>query len=143
MTLNLLKLSVGVQDLDHFRAIQQEDRILFQGQSLCVCRTRMTPKRKEELLEGGSLYRVIKGEIQCRQKIVDILTEKDSEGISRCFILLDPEVIPVIPTPKKAFQGWRYLKKADTPSDLDKKNQSNLQALPPSLQKELRDLGLL
>lgn len=143
MPLNLLKLSVGVHDLDHFREIQQTDRISYKGSSYCVCRTRMTPKRKEELLAGGSLYRVIKGEIQCRQLIKEILTETDSDGVARCYILLDSEVIPVIPTPKKAFQGWRYLKEEDSPSDLDKKNQRELQELPARLQAELRDLGLL
>jgi len=80
--------------------------------------TRMTPKRAGELLDGGSLYWVIKRVIQARQEIVDLEEFVDTGGIKRCTIWLDNEIIPTAPAPKRPFQGWRYLAPGDAPADM-------------------------
>ena len=71
--------------------------------------TRMTPKRGDELLAGGSLYWVIRGEIAAREKIIAIEPFRDKDGIGRCRLVMQPKVIAVSPRPMRAFQGWRYL----------------------------------
>ncbi|TKB04000.1 MAG: DUF1489 family protein, partial [Mesorhizobium sp.] len=71
--------------------------------------TRMVPTRGAEITDGGSLYWVIKGNVQCRQLITEIQTFTDDEGIGRCRLILDPEVVRTDWQPRRAFQGWRYL----------------------------------
>jgi hypothetical protein len=102
----------------------------------------MTPKRADEILDGGSLYWVIKGEVMCRERILDIRPYVDKAGISRCQIVMDGKVKPVRPRPWRAFQGWRYLPEKDAPPDLDRVG-AGMSAMPESLRKELRELGLL
>ena len=69
----------------------------------------MVPKRAEEILDGGSIYWVIRGEILCRERILDIRPFVDKDGVGRCRLVLDPKCVPVRPRPYRAFQGWRYL----------------------------------
>ncbi len=78
----------------------------------------MFPKRESDILDGGSLYWVIKGSVQCRQKIVDLRQTTGADGISRCNIVLDHQVVPTHWQPRRAFQGWRYLEAKDAPADL-------------------------
>jgi hypothetical protein len=104
--------------------------------------TRMTPKRDDELLAGGSLYWVIKGQIACREKLVAIEPFRDKAGVGRCRLVLEPKVIPVLPRPMRPFQGWRYLSAQDAPKDLGKSGAS-IAAMPEKLRRELRELGLL
>jgi hypothetical protein len=94
-----------------------------------------------ELLEGGSLYWVIKGNVQLRQKLLDIRPFTDSEGIERCHLVLDRDLVPTTWQPRRAFQGWRYLDQKDAPADLA--NGGDASALPPQLRLELAQLGLL
>ena len=72
--------------------------------------TRMFPKQAEALLDGGSIYWVIKGLIQCRNEIAVLEETKTKDGRKACSILMVPKLIPVVPTPKRPFQGWRYLR---------------------------------
>ena len=102
--------------------------------------TRMVPKRIDELLDGGSLYWVMKGNIQCRQKFLDIRPFTDDEGVRRCKLVLEPEIVPTEWQPRRAFQGWRYLKADEAPMD-DLDNSKN--RMPADLKQELADLGLL
>jgi hypothetical protein len=104
--------------------------------------TRMTPKRVEELLAGGSLYWVIRGEIAAREKILAIEPFRDRDGIGRCRLVMQPKVIAVAPRPMRPFQGWRYFKEDAAPPDLGKAAAS-VAAMPEPLRRELRDLGLL
>ena len=90
----------------------------------------MIPKRADELLGGGSLYWVIKGNVQCRQRLVEVRPFTDTEGISRCRLVLDPQVVRTDWQPRRAFQGWRYLKAADAPADLGQ-GDGNLSSMPP------------
>ena len=144
MTLHLVKLCVGVSAIDELQA--WIDYRLSQKHAAGkpveqTHTTRMIPKRAEELLDGGSLYWVIKGNIQLRQRLVDIRPFTDGEGIRRCDLVLEPVLVPTRWQPRRAFQGWRYLDPADVPADLDAAEAAR--ALPPKLQSELAELGLL
>ena len=144
MTLHIIKLCVGCDSIDDlvewidFR--MKEARRARQPQEH-IHTTRMVPKRAGELLAGGSLYWVIKGTVQVRQKLLDVRPFVDGEGISRCHLVLDPAVHRTSWQPRRAFQGWRYLKPDDAPADLQA--GSGWQAMPPELRSELASLGLL
>ena len=80
-------------------------------------RMRSTPTRQAEVLDGGSIYWAIKGYLRARQRILGIETRMDSEGRKRCFLHLDPEVIPTVLSPSKPRRGWRYLDVKEAPPD--------------------------
>jgi hypothetical protein len=139
MSLNLIKLCVGcdsVKDLDSW--IKQH----IKDKRKRVHTTRMVPKRADELLDGGSLYWVIRGQILCRERLLDIRPFVDRDGIGRCHLVLAPKLILVEPRPFRAFQGWRYLDGKDAPRDLDRA-APGAQAMPEDMRRELRALGLL
>lgn len=143
MTLHLIKLCVGcdsVEDLEAWVAhrLAEKERAGEPLEHFHV--TRMTPKRIDDLTAGGSLYWVIKGAVQCRQGLVDIRPFKDAEGVSRCRLVLDTKVVRTRWQPRRAFQGWRYLRAADAPADIAHGAGG---AMPPRLQRELSELGLL
>jgi hypothetical protein len=102
----------------------------------------MVPKRAEELLDGGSLYWVIRGSVMCRQQLIGVRRFVDKDGIGRCRLVLKPKVVLVAPRPYRAFQGWRYLSPKDAPPDLDRA-APRAADMPEPLRRELRDLGLL
>jgi len=104
--------------------------------------TRMWPKRAEEILDGGSLYWVFKGLVLCRQPILRFDEVDRGDGIRRCGIVLDPAVTRVAATPKRPFQGWRYLKPEDAPVDLAPGRETE-EPLPPALQSALAEIGVL
>src|SRR5690349_10287947 len=121
MALHLLKLCVGCESISDLEGWIDESMALFRRLGRPeeqVHTTRMIPKRTDELLEGGSLFWVIKGQLACRQELVAIRPFTDGEGIQRCHLVLRPTVIPVDPRPCRPFQGWRYLTTKDAPSDL-------------------------
>jgi hypothetical protein len=103
----------------------------------------MTPKRADELLAGGSLYWVIRGEVAAREKIIAVEPFRDSDGIGRCRLVMQPKVIAVSPRPMRPFQGWRYLTEDAAPPDLGKTSAASVAAMPEPMRRELRDLGLL
>jgi hypothetical protein len=144
MALNILKLCVGaesIEDLEDYIASRYKrgGPFLIQGKPFHT--TRMVPKRVDEIVDGGSLYWVIKGQVQCRQKIVAIEPFIDSEGISRCHLVMEREVVKTQWQPRRPFQGWRYLTEADAPRDL---SAGELAAdMPANLRAELTSLGLL
>jgi hypothetical protein len=145
MPLHLIKLSVGatsVKDLKDWIAerVRQAKAKGQPGRHIHI--TRMTPKREEELLDGGSIYWVIKGEIAAREKLVGIEPFRDSEGIGRCRLIMEPKLIAVSPRPMRPFQGWRYLNVKDAPPDLGKAAEG-VAAMPEPMRRELRELGLL
>jgi hypothetical protein len=104
--------------------------------------TRMLPTRKDELLDGGSLYWVIRGEVMCRQRLLDVRPFEDKGGIGRCHLVLEPKLVLVEPRTWRAFQGWRYLGDKDVPRDLDRA-APGARNMPETLRRELRELGLL
>ena len=104
--------------------------------------TRMWPKQESALLNGGSIYWVIKGFIQCRQRIVRLDEVFGQDGIRRCAIVLEPELFRTTSAPKRPFQGWRYLKPEEAPIDLSPERQDE-DSLPVELAGALADIGIL
>lgn len=138
---HLVKLSVGTESVEGLQAWQASG-VSAGADGLPRHVTRMWPKREAEILQGGSIYWVIKGVIQCRQQIVRLDEVIGQDGIRRCAIVLDPDIIRVSPAPKRAFQGWRYLPASDAPPDIgDTRVQE--EALPPELSAALAEIGVL
>lgn len=145
MPLHLIKLSVGcdcVQDLKDWIKQKLQEKKRRGEKPERVHTTRMVPKRGDELLDGGSIYWVIRGEIMCRERILAIRPFVDQDGIGRCRLLLDRKLVLVQPRPYRAFQGWRYLAAKDAPPDLDR-TAPGAAAMPETMRRELRELGLL
>jgi hypothetical protein len=101
--------------------------------------TRMWPKREAELLDGGSLFWVIRGRVLARQRLLGLEPREGADGIRRCAFRLDPEIVRTVPQPRRAFQGWRYLRPEDAPADLGPGGSS----LPPELAASLAEIGVL
>lgn len=138
--LNLVKLSVGSETVDSLAAWQATPQAqTSDGYPRHV--TRMWPKRAAELLDGGSIFWVIKGVILCRQRLLRLDEVIGSDGIRRCAIVSDPQLIRVHATPRRAFQGWRYLPASDAPADLSDTAQDE-EPLPAELSKALANLGV-
>jgi hypothetical protein len=145
MSLNLIKLCVGcdsIKDLDSWIKQHLKDKKKRGQKAERVHTTRMVPKRADELLDGGSLYWVIRGQILCRERLIDIRPFVDRDGIGRCHLVLVPKLILVEPRPFRAFQGWRYIDGKDAPRDLERV-APGAQAMPEDMRRELRELGLL
>lgn len=134
--LHLVKLAAGCDGLDMLRTFQAE-RLRLSGRMFHL--TRQTPKRADELCDGGSIYWVIKGQIAARQRILAVESETDEDGRPRCCLILDPGIIEVKPNPMRPFQGWRYLEAKDAPKD----RRDGESEPPPEMAAELRALGLL
>ena len=145
MPLHLLKLCVGAESISDLQEwIDQRFAVKKKrGEALeHIHTTRMTPRRRDELLDGGSLYWVIKGQIAARETLVDMRPVVGADGIGRTELVLDGVVVPVHPRPCRPFQGWRYLPAKDAPPDLGK-NSGAIAEMPEELRRELRELGLL
>jgi hypothetical protein len=143
MTLHLIKFCVGCDSVKELTDWIRERRRRIGGRKTeHIHRTRMLPKRAAELTDGGSLFWVIRGEVLCRQKFLAVRPCVDRSGIGRCDLLLDRKVVLVEPRPWRAFQGWRYLEQNDAPRDLDRA-AAGAAAMPESMRRELRELGLL
>lgn len=141
--LHLIKLSVGSESVESLRAWQGE-RLARHGRLWHA--TRMLPKRRAELLDPageGSIYWVIRGLVQARQRLAGIETAPDEEGRAMTLLLLDPELVRVEPTPWRPFQGWRYLSPERAPADLRPPVAGEPEGPPPALLAELRALGIL
>jgi hypothetical protein len=140
MTLHLIKLCVGadtVQDLiDWQQTAQARGR---DGLPRHV--TRMWPKRADEVLDGGSLYWVFRGQVLARQPVLRLDPVTGADGIDRCAIVLDPAIIRTQSAPRRPFQGWRYLPVQDAPPDLPRGRKGD-DALPPGLAEALAQFGL-
>ena len=145
MPLHLIKLSVGtdsIKDLESWIRQKLKERKKRGQKPERIHTTRMVPKRADELIDGGSIYWVIRGQVMCRERILDIRPFVDKEGVGRCHLVLDPKLVPVEPRPYRAFQGWRYLAAKDAPRDLDRA-APGARNMPENMRRELRDLGLL
>ncbi len=145
MTLHLIKLCVGADslaDLREWMAARMAEAKRRRAGARHAHVTRMAPKRAADILDGGSLYWVIKGQIGARQRIVGVETFMDVDGIGRCKLWLDGEVVAVAPRPMRAFQGWRYFEAKSAPPDIDE-SQPGFAEMPEVLRRELAGLGLL
>ncbi len=139
--LNLIKLSVGSESVETLIDWQRNRSRQIKGNRYFHI-TRMWPKRAEELLDGGSIYWVIQGVVQARQAIVGLDEVIGEDGIRRCAILLDEEVVRTEPTRKRPFQGWRYLTGEDAPRDLSQEAARDSADLPPALMAALSEIGV-
>ena len=144
MTMNLIKQCVGAESIEDLEGWIAQRRASAQAAG-CVYEqfhtTRQMPRARDEILDGGSLYWVIKGMIACRQRIIDLRPVVDAEGIPRCQIVLDQALVRVMPRPRGPFQGWRYLKASEAPSDLSGGAKGD--APPAEMARALSELGLL
>ena len=138
MTLHLIKLCVGVNDIEELVRWVRDAKA---GRDELCHVTRMFPRRKDEILPNGSIYWVIRGMILCRQPIADLVPVRGKDGIERCRIEFKPKIVAVRPAPRRAFQGWRYLDAEDAPPDLAKGALAG--KIPAKMRKELAALGLL
>jgi hypothetical protein len=147
MPLHIVKLCVGAESIDDLQR-WQTGRLALQRAAGMAPRlfhtTFQSPKRQDELLDGGSIYWVIKGIIQVRQSIVGFDSGQKDDGKPCCLFVLDPKLVPVRPTPRRPFQGWRYLTADDAPTDLTHRGgKDDIAAMPPAMRKQLASLGLL
>jgi hypothetical protein len=145
MTIHLLKLCVGcdtVQELADWQVERlKELKRARQKPELCH-RTLQTPKRAKELLDGGSLYWVIKGFILVRQRVIELHPDFKDDGTACCGIVLDPKLVTTHPQARRAFQGWRYLPTEDAPPDCRAVGREEGE-MPLAMRAALRELRLI
>ena len=137
-TLHMMKLCVGAANPEVLERWQR-DRF---GDGPARHVTRMWPRRQDELLGGGSIFWVFRGTMLARQRLIGFEEERGGDGILRCALILDRQVVRVAGVPRRAFQGWRYLSPADAPADLPE-GRAEEAPLPPQLARELAAMGLL
>jgi hypothetical protein len=145
MTVHLLKLCVGVDTVQELKAWQEErlQRLASWGKTPELChRTLQAPRRRDEVLDGGSLYWVIKGFVLVRQRVLDLRPDKKDDGTACCGIVLDSELVTTRPHPRRAFQGWRYLEAFDAPPDA-RSLGGVYDEIPRGMREELRELRLI
>ena len=145
MSVHLIKLAVGVENVRHLGALQANRVRQAEAAGLPPYPrhiTRNTPKRAAELIEDGSIFWVIRRVARVRQRVLACDSIVDSEGRPACALVLDPTLVRVEPRPWRAFQGWRYLEADAAPPDL-RGTASGVEELPPEMAEELRSLGLL
>lgn len=140
--MHIIKLCVGVSSVEELAEWREQVRTsgLGRADGLNVHRTRMMPKKADEIVGQGSLYWVIGGAIRCRQVIAGLEAATDAEGRGCCNILLEPELIRTAPYPRRPFQGWRYLAAKDAPPDLGRSGED---VPPEGMAEELAQLGLI
>jgi hypothetical protein len=146
MALHIVKLCVGVasiEDLAAWQSAHVKEQKARGEKPRIFHATMQTPKRQADLVPGGSLYWVIKGIIQVRQKLVGFEDGMKDDASPCCHILLDKKLVAVRPVPRRAFQGWRYLTDDDAPDDLGSGSGGDLAALPADMRRALLDLGLI
>ena len=145
MTVHLIKLCVGCDTVEGL-AIWQAERLkrlkrARKTPELCH-RTLQTPRRRDEVLDGGSLYWVIKGFVLVRQRVLDLRPDAKDDGTACCGIVLDKELVATRAHPRRAFQGWRYLEVADAPKDAGVVDAA-VEDMPRGMRDELRELRLI
>ncbi|MCP4327366.1 MAG: DUF1489 domain-containing protein [Alphaproteobacteria bacterium] len=141
MTIHLLRMAVGIDDVEHLRRFQKSRMQTSEDGRLHIF-TRNTPRRAAELLDGGSVYLIIRGYVRVRQRILGIERRTDNEGRGFCAIELDPTHVPTVLQARRPQQGWRYLESSDAPIDRPVASAAD-DDMPAALMAELRDLGLL
>ncbi len=147
MTVHLIKVAVGCDSVADLRGWQKqrlaELRAAGQTRPKLQHVTRFTPKQAADIVNGGSLYWIIRHQVSCRQRIRAIEPVVDEEGDAACALVLDRKVVEVLPQSRRPHQGWRYFAAADAPPDLAERARAEGGSMPPALVAELRTLGLL
>ena len=145
MTVHLVKLCVGIDRVDDLRAWQAKrlEALARMGKVPELChKTKQMPRRRVEVLDGGSLYWVIKGFVSARQRILDLKKTTREDGTPCCGIVLDSKVVETRLNPRRPFQGWRYLEAEEAPPDVSVSNEASAE-IPPGMREELRALRLI
>lgn len=145
MTVHLIKLCVGVDTVAELAAWQAKrlKRLAREKKKVEHChRTLQMPRRRDEVLDGGSLYWVIKGFVLVRQRVLDLRPDVKNDGTACCGIVLDTELVATRAHPRRAFQGWRYLDPADAPQDA-KGFAESADDMPRAMREGLRELRLI
>jgi hypothetical protein len=147
MRVNLLKTAAGLQEIDQLVERQSFNKMIYEGQKATYAYTRYMPKRYDEILRSdGSIYWILKGRIQVRQKILGFeMTKDEGDAHEWCKIVVDPQLWLTVAKPKKAIQGWRYLEDKDAPKDRLKYMAGGLshEEPPEEMAEELKRLGLI
>jgi hypothetical protein len=148
VTLHLLKLAVGIESVAHLARVQKQRRadLRAKGERAMTWHfTRNFPRRAEEVLDGGSMYWIIHGEIVARQRIVTLEERRNQRGRKRCAIGLEAKIVRTEPVSHRPLQGWRYMGENDVPPDLGERSPraKGAERLPEGMARELRELGLL
>jgi hypothetical protein len=145
MTVHLVKLCVGIDDVEHLARVQAKRQADARRKGIAPELkhiTRHTPKRADEILDGGSIYWVIKGFIRARQRIVDIRPGERADGEPACALVLDPALTTTELRSFRPFQGWRYLAPDRAPPDAPRTGPAG-EGAPEAMVAELKGLGLL
>ncbi|MEM8916093.1 MAG: DUF1489 domain-containing protein [Pseudomonadota bacterium] len=140
MPLHILKLCVGVEDAEMLKTLQKARLREEDGLTFVPGFTRRRPRRAAEIIEDGSIYWIIRGVIQVRQRILDMVDAVDDDGSAYCQFRFEPILVTVEPRAHRPFQGWRYLTERDAPADNEGREGDEF---PPEMAAELRFLGLL
>jgi hypothetical protein len=146
MTLHILKLCVGVSSVEELASWQRRRlSTMFETDPNAELMhvTRQTPRR--DGLEAGvsSIYWVIGGYIRARQRITALREVRGADGLLRCGLALDPELVQTEPVPRRAFQGWRYLAQDEAPRDIQAGTEDDHAAMPPAMRQALTELRLI
>lgn len=145
MTVHLIKLCVGIDSVRQLEEYRDRRRAEMRARGMepyDIHLTRNAPRRAEEVLDGGSLYWVIRRQIRVRQRIIGIEERRDEEGARRCALIMDTDLVRTEPRACRPFQGWRYFTVEDAPSDLAASGD-DIDDMPEDMRRELRSLGLL
>lgn len=143
MSVHLLKPALGIQDLYEFAVRQKARWMDHDGRLVYPVWTSRKPQRAEELLDGGSLYWIVKKQILCRQAVLDIIPyQQEGDEKPSYLILCSPDLVRTQSVKKKPFQGWRYLEAENAPADQGVLRVDD-QPPPPALEKILREAGLI
>ena len=145
MTVHLLKLAVGAESVDDIRSYQKARMATLGIETAVPVFTRRSPRRVDDVLDGGSLYWVVRGVLSVRQRVLDLRLGADPDGRARCEIWLDPRLVATRPVPWRPFQGWRYLASGDAPADTPGGASDGAdpgEALPTGLAGALDSLGV-
>jgi hypothetical protein len=151
VALHLLKMAVGadsVADVARFQKLRRAERRASGEGNGTFHFTRNFPRRADEIVDGGSLYWIIRGEIVARQRILGFDERiRPGKRRRRCAIRLAAQIVRTMPMAHRPMQGWRYLKPEDAPPDLKDAPRDarakGAERLPPRLARELRELGLI
>jgi hypothetical protein len=143
MTVHILKMCVGVDDIAHLRRLQ-EARLAAATAAGEPARlrhlTRHRPRRAAEIVAAGSLYWIIRGYVRVRQRIIAIDNLENAPEGKRCALVLDPALVGTVWQPRRPHQGWRYLAPEDAPPDRSGADADS--DLPPHLAATLYQLGV-
>ena len=136
--LHIVKLAVGVASVEHLGELQRERAV---REAPLRHRTRHAPRRRTELVAGGSLYWVVAGVTCVRQLILDVAEDRFEDGSAAAAFVLHPALVRTAGRSTRPFQGWRYLSVEAAPPDLD--GVPGLESLPARLQADLHALCLI